>query len=74
MHQILTSQQIVCDQDSFLGLAENVGDGFAYEILPVKDYSEIPLHRGLHTVMSSVVRQRELTEFEAPFITLENLV
>lgn len=58
----------------FLGLAENVGDGFAYEILPVKDYSNMPLHRCLATVIRSIVRQRELTDFEAPYITLENLV
>ena len=43
----------------FLELAENIGDGFAYEILPVKDYSEIPLQGCLTTVIHSVVRQRE---------------
>ena len=58
----------------FLGLAENVGDGFAYEILPVKDYSDIPLHRHVFTVIRSVVRGREITESEALFVTFHDLI
>ena len=58
----------------FLGLAENVDNGFPYEILPVKDYSDIPLHGRVFTVIRSIVRQREITESEALFVTFHDLV
>ena len=58
----------------FLGLAANVGDGFAYEILPVKDYSDIPLQGCVFTVIQNILRQREITEYEALFVTFHDLV
>ena len=55
----------------FLGIAENVGDRFSYEILPVKDYDDIPLYVQIKPVIRSVVRSRTLTDIESPFIELK---
>ena len=56
----------------FLKLAENTGDGFAYEILPVSEYSDIPTHGRLITVIHSVVRKRNLNNTYAPHISINN--
>ena len=53
----------------FLNIAENLGDNFFYEILPVEKYSDIPLHGRLNTVICSVVRKRNINETEAPLIS-----
>ena len=57
----------------FLGIAENVGDSFLYEILKAKDYADIPLFsQKVKTVIRSVVRTCTLLENESPFIELKN--
>ena len=57
----------------FLGIAENVGNSFLYEILQAKDYKDIPLlPQKVKTVIRSVVRTRTLLENESPFIELKN--
>ena len=45
----------------FLTLAENTGDGFAYVVLPGKEYTYIPTHRNTVTLVRCVVRSRDLT-------------
>ena len=50
----------------FLCLAENTGDGFAYVVLPGKDYKDISLHRNPVTLVRCVVRSRDLTSSIAP--------
>ena len=44
----------------FLDITDNTGDGFSYEILPVKDVKDIPLQRNPVTLVRSVVRSRNL--------------
>jgi hypothetical protein len=44
----------------FLDIAENTGDGFSYEILPVLLIKDILIHRNPVTLVQSVVRQRSL--------------
>ena len=56
----------------FLGLAENTGDGFAYTILPVAEYSDIPTRGRLFTVVRSVVRTRQLSDSYAPHVFVNN--
>ena len=53
----------------FLQLAENTGDGFAYKILPVAEYTDIPTHGRLITVIRSVVRKQDLQKLIAPYVT-----
>jgi hypothetical protein len=60
-----------CDKMSpgfMLGIAPTVGDGFSYTILPVKEYSDIPLTPHPTTVIRSVVRLRDMSSLseEAP--------
>ena len=50
----------------FLCLAENTGDGFAYVILPAKEYKDIPLRRNPITLVRCVVRSRDLSSEFAP--------
>ena len=51
----------------FLDIAENTGDGFSYEILPVLLIKDIPIRRNPVTLVRSVVRQRNLvTSDDAP--------
>ncbi len=44
----------------FLGVAESVGDGFSYIILPCEKYEDIPTRRNPITLIRSVVRKREI--------------
>ena len=44
----------------FLDIAENTGDGFSYEIIPVLLIKDIPIRRNPVTLVRSVVRQRSL--------------
>ena len=50
----------------FLKLADNTGDGFAYEILPVKNYENIPLRRNPTVLVRCVVREREYGNNKSP--------
>ena len=45
----------------FLDIAENTGDGFSYEILPVKDIQDIPSSRNPTPLVQCVVRARDLS-------------
>ena len=50
----------------FLDLADNIGDRFAYAILPVKDVKDIPLGHNHTTLTRCVVRARDLTCPDVP--------
>ena len=52
----------------FLGITENFGNGFAYEILPVSTYEDILTHDCLQTVIQSVVCKRNLAETDSLII------
>ena len=43
----------------FLKLADNTGDSFAYEILPGKEYKDIPLRRNSTVLVRCIVRERD---------------
>ena len=49
-----------------MDLAENTGDGFSYEILPVFAYSDITLMRNPVTLVHCVVRPCVITSPDAP--------
>ena len=50
----------------FLKLAESTGDGFAYHILPGKEYKDIPTTRNPVTLVRCVVRSRDLSSSMVP--------
>ena len=56
----------------FLKLADNTGDGFAYEILPVKNYEDIPLRRNPTVLVRCVVREREYGNDRSPIYREKN--
>ena len=56
----------------FLGIFHNVGDGFAYELLTVDNYCDIPTNGLLHTFICSVVQNQELTSIDFPNIHYKN--
>ena len=43
----------------FLKLEDNTGDSFAYEILPAKEYKDIPLNCAPKVLVRCIVRERE---------------
>ena len=53
----------------FLDIADNTGDGFSYEILPVKLIKNIPTYRNPVTLVRNVVRLRDLESSEVPKCT-----
>jgi hypothetical protein len=50
----------------FLDIADNTGDGFSYEILPVKDIKAIPLRQNPVTLVRSVVHNRNVASSTIP--------
>ena len=50
----------------FLDSAENTGDGFSYEILPVKLINNIPTYRNPVTLVRNIVRLRDIESSEVP--------
>ena len=52
----------------FLDIAHNVGNGFSYELLAVKNYCDIPKYGPVHTVIHSVVRKCNIADTETPTI------
>ena len=50
----------------FLCLAENTGDGFAYVVLPGKEYKDISIHHNPVTLVRCVVRGRDLSSVSVP--------
>ena len=56
----------------FLKLADNTGDSFAYEILPVKEYKDIPLNRAPKVLVRCIVREREYGDDNAPIYRKES--
>ena len=55
----------------FLNIAENTGDSFPYEILPVKDVLEIPL-RHHNPIVRKIVRPRDLDCSSASIVRKKN--
>ena len=52
----------------FIGIADTVGDGFSYLIIPGKSYKDIPL-RYARPLVRSVVRLRDLKDDHSPVLT-----
>ena len=52
-----------------MDIADNTGDGFSYEILPVKLIKNIPTYRNPVTLVRNVVRLRDLESSEVPKCT-----
>ena len=50
----------------FLKLAESTGDGFAYHVLPGKEYKDIPTTRNPVVLVRCVVRSRDLSSSMVP--------
>ena len=50
----------------FLKLAENIGDGFAYHVLPAKNINDIPSYRKPIVLERCVVRPRDLSSSDVP--------
>ena len=50
----------------FLDIADNTGDDFSYEILPVKDIGNIPIQRNPVNLVRSVVRSRDIASNDTP--------
>ena len=50
----------------FLKLADNTGDSFAYEILPGKEYKDIPLRRNPTVLVRCIVRERDYGDNNVP--------
>jgi hypothetical protein len=50
----------------FLDIVDNTGDGFSYEILPVKDIRDVSLRRIPVTLVRSVVRSRNIASLTIP--------
>jgi len=55
----------------FLDIAENTGDSFSYEILPVKDIEDIPLRKH-YPIVRNIVRPRDLDCDVAPLVEDRN--
>ena len=55
----------------FLDIAENTGDSFSYEILPVKDVVDIPLRKHW-PIVRNIVRPRDLDCEDAPLVEERN--
>ena len=52
--------------DFFLDIADNTGDRFSYEILPVNTVNKISKHRNLVTLTRSLVDIRVVDSSDAP--------
>ena len=50
----------------FLEIANNTGDGFSYEILPVYTANKNPKHHNLVTLVRSMLRSRALDPTHVP--------
>ena len=56
----------------FLKLADDTGDLFAYEILPAKEYKDIPLKRNPTVLVRCIVRGRDYGDDNAPLYRRDN--
>lgn len=65
-HKQASFPHSVMEPGFFLNVAENTGDGFAYVILPGKEYSDIPTSGRLDILVRGVVRARDIASFSGP--------
>ena len=54
----------------FIGIADTVGDGFSYLIIPGQSYEDIPL-RFARPITRSIVRLRDMSDEHSPFVREE---